>query len=167
MLLDLIDYIDILYSRGNLVLLVITHFTDYVSQVFARSCFRNSRNDVAMFETCYRSDLLSDQIYNIFWYLFGVIFVEIFCFDSNECDWDFSFNLVCDSYSYRLGDKRMFHNNLFHLSSRQSMSCCIYNVIFSRHYIEITIFILISWITCIVMALNRTKVYLNIFVIVI
>jgi hypothetical protein len=66
MLLDLIDYIDILYSRGNLVLLVITHFTDYVSQVFARSCFRNSRNDVAMFETCYRSDLLSDQIYNIF-----------------------------------------------------------------------------------------------------
>lgn len=66
LLLDLVDHVDILHSRRHIILFVVAHFPNDVPQIFARTSFGDAGDYVAVFETCHRSDLFSDQVYHIF-----------------------------------------------------------------------------------------------------
>lgn len=167
LLLDLVHHIQILHSRGHLVFLVVAHFADDVSQIFARSCFGESRDYVAVFEACYRADLFSYEINYIFGYLLRIVCFNMLGFDCYKGHRYLSFDLVSNTNNYSLSNKRMGHYYLLHLSSRQSMTGSVDNIIFPRHNMEISIFIFEARVTCIVVPLQCVKVLLDIFVIVI
>jgi len=118
-----------------------------------------------MLETSDWTDLLTNQFYDFF---LNCLWLKLLtCFYSNKSNWNLSFYLVVTSNHNSFSNFWMLHNNFFHLSCWQSMSCSIYDIIYSWHNVKVTIFIIKSTISSIIMSFYRLKIFLDICLIIV
>lgn len=134
-------HIHVLYCRGNLVLLLVVHFADYVAQVFSRTGLGKTGDNVANLETGNRADVFSHEFYALFGNALRAVGLEVLGFDRDKGNWYFSLDLISNSYNYSFSNHIMLHQYFFHLSSRKTMSSSVDNIILSCHHMKVSLLI--------------------------
>jgi len=163
----LADNINILNRWRNIVFLFVAHFANDMTQIFSGASSRQSWNNVTVLETSYWANVLSNQINTFLWNCFRAMSVNMLSFNGHKCNRNFPLNLIehtnNDSLSYLI----MHHENFLHLSSWQSMASSIDNIIFSWHYMKITVFVVKSRVSCIVIPFKCWEVFIHVHVVVV
>jgi len=148
--MDLNYDICVLNSWRNIIGLSVVHFANDVPEIFPRPSLGKSWNNVTYFETSNWAYVISNQLYSLFRYSFSWVILQMLSLNCNEPDWYFPFDLIVNTHNNSFGNFRMFHEDFLHLACGQSMSSSINYIVLPRHYVEISVLIIISWISSIV-----------------
>lgn len=163
--LQLVDDLDVLDGGGDFVELLVIHLAHYVAEVFAAAGLRQTVHHMACLETCDWADLLTNQSHDLLLYLCRIVFIP--CLYSHKSNWHLPFYLILRAYHNSLCDLLINHYRLFHLTRRQPMTCCIDNIIHSRHNREISILINHSTVTSVVVPFECFEVLVDIKLVVV
>ena len=151
----------------NLVFLFIAHLSDNVTQILSRTSFGKTGDDMTGLETCHRTDVFANQLYAFFCHCFWRVAVSVFWLDGDEGDRNFSLDFILDTDDDGLSYFVMLHQNLLHLPCWQPVSCGIDNIIFSGHYVEVAILIIVSRISSIVVSHQGWEIFFQEYIVVI
>lgn len=87
------------------------------------------------------ADVLTDQLHTFLGNFLGIASGQVLCLDCNKADGDFTLDLISNSNNNSFSDETMLHEYFLHFTSGEPMPCCVDDVIFSCHNVEVSIFV--------------------------
>lgn len=139
----LVGNVHVLDGGGDFIFLFVAHLAHDVPEILSRTGLGQSGDDVTGLEASHWPDMFPDQSYALLCHCFGAVSGKVLCLDGHECNWDFSFDLVMRTNNNGLCDFTVFHQDFLHLASGKTVSCSVNDIVFSGHYVEVAVFIVV------------------------